>query len=63
MPNPSTRLFVCQKCNQQLGIDESLQDINSAAFDLLLGRPAVSLRELVTREILGTTAALTLVFT
>ncbi|KAI7818723.1 autophagy protein Apg6-domain-containing protein [Gamsiella multidivaricata] len=37
MSSPSTRLFVCQKCNQQLGIDESLQDINSAAFDLLLG--------------------------
>lgn len=38
MPNPSTRLFVCQKCNQPLGIDQSLQDINSAAEDLLLGR-------------------------
>ncbi|GJJ79040.1 beclin [Entomortierella parvispora] len=32
-----TRPFVCQKCNQQLNIDDSLQDINSAAFDLLLG--------------------------
>ncbi|KAF9352309.1 autophagy protein 6 [Mortierella sp. NVP85] len=37
MPNPTTRLFVCQKCNQQISIDESLQDINSAAFGLLLG--------------------------
>ncbi|KAF9105549.1 autophagy protein 6 [Mortierella sp. GBA35] len=37
MASTSTRLFVCQKCNQQLGIDESLQDIHSAAFDLLLG--------------------------
>ncbi|KAG0038313.1 autophagy protein 6 [Podila clonocystis] len=33
----SSRQFLCQKCNQPLGIDESLQDINSAAFDLLLG--------------------------
>ncbi|KAF9111084.1 autophagy protein 6 [Mortierella sp. AM989] len=31
------RHFVCQKCNQQLEIDESLQDISSAAFGLLLG--------------------------
>ncbi|KAG0213320.1 autophagy protein 6 [Mortierella sp. GBA30] len=37
MATQSTRLFVCRECNQQLGIDESLQDINSAAFDLLLG--------------------------
>ncbi|KAF9438873.1 autophagy protein 6 [Entomortierella beljakovae] len=33
----SKRHFVCQKCNQQLVIEESLQDINSAAADLLLG--------------------------
>ncbi|KAF9335436.1 autophagy protein 6 [Podila minutissima] len=33
----SSRQFLCQKCKQPLGIDESLQDINSAAFDLLLG--------------------------
>lgn len=37
MASTSTRLFVCQKCNQQLGVDESLQDIHSTAFDLLLG--------------------------
>ncbi|KAF9379435.1 autophagy protein 6 [Mortierella sp. AD011] len=37
MSTSSARHFVCQKCNQQLGIDDSLQDINSAAFDLLLG--------------------------
>ncbi|KAG0373908.1 autophagy protein 6 [Mortierella sp. AD032] len=37
MASTSSRLFVCQKCNQQLGIDESLQDIHSTAFDLLLG--------------------------
>ncbi|KAF9357314.1 autophagy protein 6 [Mortierella sp. AD094] len=37
MSASSARHFVCQKCNQQLGIDDSLQDINSAAFDLLLG--------------------------
>ncbi|KAG0239734.1 hypothetical protein BGW41_007534 [Actinomortierella wolfii] len=32
-----SRPFYCQRCNQQLRIDDSLQDINSAAFDLLLG--------------------------
>ncbi|KAF9425700.1 autophagy protein 6 [Podila epigama] len=32
-----SRQFLCQKCKQPLVIDESLQDINSAAFDLLLG--------------------------
>ncbi|CAO3568433.1 unnamed protein product [Mortierella alpina] len=37
MATQSGRLFVCRECNQQLAIDESLQDINSAAFDLLLG--------------------------
>ncbi|KAF9189942.1 autophagy protein 6 [Haplosporangium sp. Z 767] len=37
MATSPSRLFVCRECNQQLGIDESLQDINSAAFDLLLG--------------------------
>ncbi|KAF9990844.1 autophagy protein 6 [Mortierella antarctica] len=37
MATQTGRLFVCRECNQQLAIDESLQDINSAAFDLLLG--------------------------
>ncbi|KAF9957349.1 autophagy protein 6 [Mortierella alpina] len=37
MATQSARLFVCRECNQQLAVDESLQDINSAAFDLLLG--------------------------
>ncbi|KAF8923939.1 autophagy protein 6 [Dissophora ornata] len=37
MSAPPARLFVCQKCNQQLGIDESLQDISSANSGLLLG--------------------------
>ncbi|KAF9971845.1 autophagy protein 6 [Actinomortierella ambigua] len=32
-----SRPFYCQRCNQQLRIDDSLQGINSAAFDLLLG--------------------------
>ncbi|KAG0254743.1 autophagy protein 6 [Actinomortierella ambigua] len=32
-----SRSFYCQRCNQQLRIDDSLQSINSAAFDLLLG--------------------------